>query len=60
MVRKAEEELEQKFILLYKGDWDILKEVLASTRITPTEFIRKLVRRTIIRIKTRSKNDLTS
>jgi hypothetical protein len=46
--KRSEEELEKKLILLYKGDWIRLQEILGR-RITPTEFIRRVVRRTINR-----------
>jgi len=47
-MKKSDEELERKLILLYKGDWQLLQEILAG-RLTPTEFIRRAVRKTIER-----------
>jgi hypothetical protein len=46
MARRAEEPLEKRLILLFKGDWVALERLLAG-RMTPTEFIRRSVRRTI-------------
>lgn len=45
------EPLERKDAVLFKGDWATLQELLAGTRVKPTEFIRVLVRRTIRRIQ---------
>jgi hypothetical protein len=46
MARRSEEPLEKKLILLFRGDWKALEELLAK-RMTPTEFIRRIVRKTI-------------
>lgn len=51
MGRRAGEKLERKDVVLYDGDFDRLRELLAATHVTPTEFIRRLVRRTILRIE---------
>jgi len=51
MPRRESEALERHDIVLYKGDWEDLRVLLASTRVTPTAFIRALVRRTIRRIE---------
>lgn len=51
MPRRETEKLERRDIVLYKGDWEDLRILLASTRVTPTAFIRALVRRTIRRIE---------
>ena len=52
MPRKSSgEKLERKDLILYAGDWDRLGELLAPTRVTRTEFIRRLVRKTILRIE---------
>lgn len=45
------EPLERRDMILYRGDWEELQELLAGTRIKPTTFIRMLVRRTIRRIQ---------
>jgi hypothetical protein len=46
MAKRLEEELEKKLILLFKGDFKALGEILGK-RMTPTEFIRRSVRRSI-------------
>lgn len=51
MARREGEKLERRDMVLYVGDWDELGELLAPTRITRTEFIRLLLRRTIRRIQ---------
>ena len=53
MGRRAEEPLEKKDVILFQGDWDRLREILASAKITPTQFIRALVRKKIREIEAR-------
>lgn len=57
MGRKAEEPLEKKDVSLFIGDWDRLAAVLAPRRISPTVFIRKLVRRTLTQIEAKAAFD---
>lgn len=63
MTKRAEEPLERRDVQLFKGDWEILGEIVRPLGLTPTEFIRKLVRKTIIQVKTkapkRQLNDIT-
>ena len=54
MGRKEDEPLEKKKVNLYQGDWDRLSEILAARKISPTFFIRRLVRRTLLSIQARS------
>lgn len=51
-MRRSEEPLERRDVQLFKGDWETLREILPKG-LTPTEFIRRLVRRTIVRAKTK-------
>lgn len=51
MPRRETEKLERRDIMLYAGDWEELRLLLAATRVTPTAFVRALVRRTIRRIQ---------
>ena len=55
MTRRAEEPLERRDIQLYKGDWLLLQEILAPAKVSPTEFIRKLVRTTILKVKAKQR-----
>lgn len=54
MARKEDEPLERKKINLYQGDWERLSEILTTKRISPTFFIRRLVRRTLLSIEARA------
>jgi hypothetical protein len=45
MARKAEEPIEKKKIGLFEGDFERLAEILAPKKVTPSVFIRHLVRR---------------
>lgn len=58
MGRKSEEPLEKKDVILFKGDWARLEEILRPRKIKPTVFIRKLVRQKLQEIEARL--DLTS
>lgn len=51
MGKKNRAELEKKDIILYKGDWADLAAILKPRRITPTVFIRELVHRKLLQIK---------
>lgn len=51
MARRSSERLIRRDMVLYEGDWERLQGLLGSTRVTPTEFIRRLVRKTILRIE---------
>jgi hypothetical protein len=39
----------------FKGDWERLAEILAPTKVTPTEFMRELLRRQIVNITNRQR-----
>lgn len=54
MGRRAEEPLEKKDIILFKGDWAELEAILAPRKVKPTVFIRHLVRKKILEIKERT------
>jgi hypothetical protein len=51
MGRRSGEKLVRRDMVLYDGDWERLQLLLATTRVSPTEFIRRLVRKTILRIE---------
>lgn len=54
MGRRADEPLEKKDIILFKGDWDELTAILAPRKVKPTVFIRALVRQKLNEIKARA------
>ena len=54
MGRRAEEPLEKKDIILFKGDWEALRVILAPRKITPTVFIRALVRKKLREIEAKT------
>lgn len=54
MGRRAEEPLEKKDIILFKGDWEALRNILAPRKVTPTVFIRALVRKKLREIEAKT------
>ena len=54
MGRRADEPLEKKDIILFKGDWDKLVAILGPRKVKPTVFIRALVRNKIREIEARA------
>ena len=55
MARRARSPLETKGreIRFFTGDWDRLAEILAPLKVTPSEYIRELVRKKIKGIEER-------
>lgn len=56
MGKKERVPLEKRDIILYAGDWDELAAILKTRRITPTQFIRELVHRKLLQIRSASQD----
>ncbi len=54
MGRRADEPLEKRDMILFKGDWDKLVAFLSPRKVKPTVFIRHLVRNKIREIEART------
>lgn len=53
MPKKSREPLDPKGreIRFYSGDWERLTDILAAKKITPSEFIREMVKRKIRQVE---------
>lgn len=57
MSRRTKAPLEKrKNLLLFVGDWERLERICSTAKITPTEFIRELVNRSINKIESRAQD----
>lgn len=54
MPKKSRIDLERRELLLFKGDWDRLDEILRPRKIAPTQFIRELIHKKLRQIDDRA------